>query len=100
MVAQNPFVGPRAYGRHDRLYGRDRETEDLLDLLVVERVVLLHSPSGAGKTSLIQARLMPRLEEDGFRVYSIARTIHELPIGLPGGGPTPNRYVLSTLMSL
>ena len=23
-VAANPFVGPRAYGRHDRLYGRDR----------------------------------------------------------------------------
>jgi WD40 repeat protein len=98
-VAANPFVGPRAYDRHDRLYGRDGETEDLLDLLVAERVVLLHSPSGAGKTSLIQARLMPRLEEDGFRVHPIVRATHELPTGLPNGAPPPNRYVLSTLMS-
>jgi WD40 repeat protein len=102
-TAANPFVGPRAYGRHDRLYGRDGETEDLLDLLVAERVVLLHSPSGAGKTSLVQARLVPRLEEDGFRVYPIIRTTHELPVGLrdgvSDGMPAPNRYVLSTLMS-
>ena len=98
-TAANPFVGPRAYGRDDRLYGRDGETEDLLDLLVAERVVLLHSPSGAGKTSLVQARLVPRLEEDGFHVHPIVRAAHDQPTSLPDGQAPPNRYALSTLLS-
>jgi hypothetical protein len=44
----NPYVGPRAFGSDDRLYGRDRETRELFDLLIAERIVLLHLPSGAG----------------------------------------------------
>jgi WD40 repeat protein len=98
-TVQNPFVGPHPYGRDDRMYGRDGETEDLLDLIVAERVVLLYSPSGAGKTSLVQARLVPRLEADGFHVYPIVST--KLQVSAPlTEGPTPNRYVLSALLSL
>ena len=41
---------------------------DLLDLLIAERIVLLYSPSGAGKSSLIHAGLIPRLREVGFQV--------------------------------
>ena len=59
---RNPYVGPRAFMTGEALYGRDRELRKLLGLLVAERIVLLHSPSGAGKTSLVQAALMPRLE--------------------------------------
>ena len=66
-AASNPYVGPRSFRRGDALYGRDREIADLLDLLIAERIVLLHSPSGAGKTSLIQAGLIPLLEEEGSR---------------------------------
>lgn len=44
----NPYVGPRAFGSDDRLYDRDRETRELFDLLIAERIVLLHAPSGAG----------------------------------------------------
>jgi guanylate kinase len=29
--------------------------------LIAERIELLHSPSGAGKSSLVQAGLLPRL---------------------------------------
>ncbi len=97
----NPFVGPRSFDRGDRLYGRDRETQDLVDLLVAERVVLLHSSSGAGKTSLIRAGLVPRLEDDGFEVLPIIRLTHELPpdAAVPGT-PAPNTYVLNSLLSL
>ena len=35
----NPYVGPRAFGSDDRLYGRDRETRELFDLLIAERIV-------------------------------------------------------------
>src|SRR5690606_12378736 len=69
----NPYVGPRAFRAGERLYGRDHEVEELLDLLIAERIVLLHSPSGAGKTSLIQAALIPRIQEDGFQVLPVVR---------------------------
>lgn len=95
---KNPYIGPRAFRDGEKLYGRDREVVELLDLLIAERIVLLHSPSGAGKTSLIQAALVPELRNEGF---------HILPILRVSSGPSPeegrgiamkNRYVLSTLM--
>lgn len=58
----NPYPGPRPFQRGERLYGREREITELFYLLSAERIVLLHSPSGAGKTSLVDAGLVPRLK--------------------------------------
>ena len=69
----NPNPGPRSFQLGETLYGRERETCELLDLLIAERIVLLFSPSGAGKTSLIQAALIPEIEREGFRVLPIMR---------------------------
>ncbi len=60
--ASNPYVGPVPFRRGDSLYGREREIRELGSLLTSKRIALLISPSGAGKTSLIQAGLIPRLE--------------------------------------
>jgi len=96
---ENPYVGPRAFDRGDRLYGRDHELRRLLNLLIAERIVLLYSPSGAGKTSLIQASLVPKLEEEGFRIWPSMRVNQELsPSEIPR--TSANRYVLSLLLSL
>lgn len=92
-----PFVGPRAFVAGERLYGRDREVQDLLDLLIAERVVLLHAPSGAGKSSLLQAALLPRLRGEGFKSLPLVRVGHDPPAGAPAG---VNRYVLSALLDL
>lgn len=114
----NPYVGPRAFDTGEKLYGRDRETRELLDHLIAERVVVVYSPSGAGKTSLIRAGLIPGLREEGFQVLPVARVSIELPYttdsisqdqpadnspNVTGVGPDIskiNRYVLSTLISL
>ena len=96
----NPYIGPQAFRRDDSLYGRDNETADLLDLLIAERVVLLYSPSGAGKSSLIAAGLIPRLEDEGFEVLPVVRVTHELPPEGDVDRAPRNRYVLSTLLSL
>ena len=45
-----PYVGPAGVPADETLFARDRETRELADLLVAERIVLLHAPSGAGKT--------------------------------------------------
>ena len=95
----NPYVGPASFGVGDPLYGRDQERGDLVDLLVAERIVLLYSPSGAGKTSLIEAALVPALQDDGFEVLPVIRVTH--PLDPRPGAPMPrNRYVMSALLSL
>ncbi len=93
----NPYPGPRSFQQGERLYGRERETAELLDLLIAERIVLLYSPSGAGKTSLMQAALIPELACEGFRVLPIMR-----PGLIPAapGANAANRYILSLLLSL
>lgn len=77
----NPYVGPVAFGRKDQphFYGRDREAEALLSLIISERIVLFYSQSGAGKSSLVNARLIPDLENKRFEVLPVARVSGELP---------------------
>jgi WD40 repeat protein len=95
----SPYVGPRAFERGERLFGRDREIARLVDLVIAERIVLLYSPSGAGKTSLLRAGLVPELEKEGFRVLPEIRVTAEL--AALGDAVTPlNRYLMSTLLSL
>jgi WD40 repeat protein len=80
---ENPYVGPRPFERTDRplFFGRERELRELLSLVVAHRIVLLYATSGAGKTSLLNAGLLPLLEEEeGFEVVPPARVAGvELP---------------------
>ena len=91
----NPYVGPRAFRNGEKLFGRGHETDALLSLLLAERIVVLHSQSGAGKTSLLQANLIPRLIEEGFDILPPAR-VSRLPAEAPKGQVC--RYALSTLI--
>lgn len=95
----NPYVGPRAFRTDETLYGRDRELIELVDLLIAERVVLLYSPSGAGKTSLIQASLLPELQQQRFRPLPVARISVPLQ-GADISDTNVNRYMLSVMLSL
>ncbi len=94
----NPFVGPLAFQREDapRFFGRDDEAEELLALVISEKVVLFYAQSGAGKTSLISARLIPDLEREGFAVLPVARVGVE-EVETPDVG---NLYVFNALRYL
>ena len=52
----------------DIFFGRLQETRKLYSLVVSHRLVILHAPSGTGKTSLINAGLTPMLKREGFAV--------------------------------
>lgn len=80
----NPYVGPRTFTRQeeDRYFGREREGRDLFSLVVSERLVLFYAQSGAGKSSLINTRLIPQLQRAGFAVLPVGRVSGELPAGL------------------
>jgi hypothetical protein len=92
----NPYVGPRAFRTGELLCARDRETHELADLLVAERIVLLYAPSGAGKTSVIRAALKPLLAERRFRPTMPLRVNIEPPKQVQ----VHNRYVYSAALGL
>lgn len=96
VTAENPYVGPRSFKTGEKMYGRDRELRDLLNLLIAERIVLLYSPSGAGKSSLIQAGLIEQLRQEGFKPLPVMRVSLQ-PENTP---PNANRYLLSAKLSL
>jgi hypothetical protein len=84
LIAENPYVGPRTFSRRerDRFFGREQEARDLFSLVVSERLVLFYAQSGAGKSSLINTRLIPLLEEANYEVLPLGRVTGELPAGL------------------
>jgi WD40 repeat protein len=67
-VIQNPYRFLRPFTPEDAeiFKGRDREIKVVLNNVLATRVTALYAPSGAGKTSLINAGLVPRLKEEGF----------------------------------
>jgi WD40 repeat protein len=96
---RNPYIGPVPFLEGQTLYGRERETDELADLLVSKRIVLLFAPSGAGKTSLIQAALVPRLRDlYHLRPLPTVRLTHRNDA--IAGQRSVNRYALSTMRCL
>jgi tetratricopeptide (TPR) repeat protein len=82
LKVENPYVGPRPFEeRHQRrFFGRDWEADELVSLVVAHPAVLLYAQSGAGKTSLINAKLVPLLrDEEGLQVLPVARVRGEVP---------------------
>jgi hypothetical protein len=99
----NPYVGPRALRTGEDLPARSQEVRDLTDLLIAERITLLHAPSGAGKTSLIQAGVIPLLEREGeFQNERPFRPTPALRVKTPPrpGLKVRNRYTHSIALEL
>ena len=63
-VRANPYIGPTSFTENDsdRFFGRTEETRELSSLVIARRAVLLYAQSGSGKTSLLQAALIPELK--------------------------------------
>jgi hypothetical protein len=70
-----PYVGPRAFETSDRglFFGRGREADDILSLIMFHRTVLLYAQSGAGKSSLINTSIVPDLQAAGFVTPPVVR---------------------------
>ena len=100
----SPFVGPRAFEEKDQSYfcGRDVEVRQLAALVIAQRVVLLYSPSGAGKTSLLQAGLIPLLrQQKHIDILPIGRVAGDLAPGATSGEEAvANVYARNLLIKL
>jgi hypothetical protein len=94
-----PFVGPRPFRTDESgiFFGRPRETSQLVSLLFAHRAVLFYAQSGAGKSSLINAGVIPRLKDEGFHVLPPTRVQGAVPHTLDLGR-IDNIYVLNALL--
>lgn len=88
---RSPFPGLEPFGRQDAavFFGREREIDRLSELLTSTllrgpgRFVAIAGPSGSGKSSLLRAGLLPRLERLAGRWVIV-------PAMLPGRQPLRN----------
>jgi len=82
-----PYVGPRPFKieEKDIFFGRDYEANNLFSLIVAHGEVLFYAQSGIGKTSLLNAKVIHKLREEGFDVLPIARVQGLIPSQLPLG---------------
>ena len=99
VANSSPFVGVAPFAEADqhRFFGREREINELECLVVANPVMLLYAPSGAGKTSLVNAGLIPALKRDeACEVLPPARVSGPLPKVQAVGGAR-NRFVLHAL---
>jgi hypothetical protein len=97
-VSSDPFIGPRPYTEADQedFFGRAHQVAELVSMLTANRVVLLYAVSGAGKTSLLRAGLLPALAKQGLQVFGPIRP--RSPVAPPPS--SPNVFVHSALTEL
>ena len=72
-----PYIGPRPFGSTEddqkRFKGRYFETQRIVSYLLSQNITLLYAPSGTGKTSLINASVIPELEQEKCDVLPVTR---------------------------
>jgi ABC-type oligopeptide transport system ATPase subunit len=69
----NPFKELQSFSESDKhfFFGRTREIEEILNKVYKFKIVGLFGESGTGKTSLLNAGLIPKLKDEGFLVISV-----------------------------
>ncbi|MBX2891047.1 MAG: hypothetical protein KF734_08990 [Saprospiraceae bacterium] len=60
-----PGARPFAPGQQHLFFGREQAVRELHNLLQIEQLVVFYSKSGLGKSSLLNAGLLPRVENEG-----------------------------------
>jgi WD40 repeat protein len=70
-IPANPFKGLRPYSQQDRdkLFGRDRDLILMKDRIFSARTTLLFAGSGVGKTSFLNAKVIPELKKQCVVVW-------------------------------
>jgi len=83
-----PYVGLGAFQQGDgaRFFGREELVADLLQAVQNQRLITVLGPSGSGKSSVVLAGLLPRMQQNGrWHIY---------PVFKPGSAPLAHLAVL------
>ncbi|GGS84029.1 hypothetical protein GCM10010156_48370 [Planobispora rosea] len=93
-----PYVGLRPYreSEHGLFFGRERESRDIATIWQATGLTVLYGTSGVGKTSLLHAGILPRIEAERADVLPVARVS---PRRITASSPRVpgNPYVLALL---
>ncbi|MFE0146493.1 SUMF1/EgtB/PvdO family nonheme iron enzyme [Nonomuraea sp. NPDC059007] len=68
-------------------FGRDHDSALLASMVVSSPFTLIVGPSGVGKTSLVNAGLVPKLHAEGFNTYAVRALQHPVTEILAAIGP-------------
>jgi hypothetical protein len=87
-VSENPFVGLRPFKQSEAayLFGRDDDLTLVFDRIMSANTMLLFAPSGVGKTSFLNAKLIPQVA----RRYAVVTC-------QTWGGGQPKRSILEAI---
>ncbi|WP_162996240.1 ATP-binding protein [Mucilaginibacter celer] len=74
-MSKNRYPGGRSFMEEDfpLFFGRQNDVQAFLELLSVRQMVVLMGKSGSGKSSLINAGIVPQLLDDDCNYYFIIR---------------------------
>lgn len=73
MTKSYRYPGIRPFSREDTglFFGRSKEIEELHQLILARPYIVLFAKSGIGKTSLLNAGVLPKLEEQGYQISKL-----------------------------
>ncbi|MFD9705074.1 WD40 repeat domain-containing protein [Lentzea sp. NPDC059081] len=85
-----PYMGLSAFGPQDAnwFFGRERATNALLDRVTENGMTMLVGASGAGKSSLVKAGVLPRIGKDAIIISPGTDPLKELALQVPELIPT------------
>lgn len=68
MLGQNnnPWIGLESYQEKQVIYGRNKEISELLQRILNDKDTVVYGKSGIGKTSIINAGILPVIRKNGF----------------------------------
>ena len=101
VLPPRPYPGLRPFEKHEWpiFFGRERMADAVVAAVVDKKVLVVHGDSGCGKSSLVRAAVMPRLEQENARggirwqtctttpggspLWNLSRAVAELKSGRP-----------------
>ena len=93
-----PYVGLRPFRveDNDRFFGRAKESHEVAALWRANKLTVLYGPSGVGKTSLLQAGVIPLLDPERTDLLPIGRVTGAAVASV---GSSPGNVYTSALLS-
>lgn len=66
MAKKNPWLGLQSYSEEETIYGRDNDIQELTQCVLGDKETLLYGKSGIGKSSILNAGVIPTSIRKGF----------------------------------
>ncbi|MCH5597323.1 nSTAND1 domain-containing NTPase [Niabella ginsengisoli] len=96
------YPGVRPFTRQEKniFFGREQDAQKLYDLLLIEKMVVLFAKSGRGKSSLINAAIVPLLDNETFNTKQSYTPVEIRLSEVKGDATSPIDKIISRLKEI